>query len=250
MQSRLFLHDVVDSTSERAFAALAAGDARHGDLHVARAQTAGRGRLGKTWHSPPGEGLYASFVLLPGPPPWPAPAATMAAGLAVRDAVRALGLGAARLKWPNDVVVDGAKLAGILVETRGLVPERPHYVVGIGVDVLQREFPPGLLAERAVTSLARQGLACSVEDVRDAVLAALGPRLDSIRAGLPALERDYLDAAGLALGRSRVRVLAGGRELAGTLVALSVREGVRVRADDASLEAAPLELVHAVNATS
>ena len=68
MTLRVLRHGIVDSTSERAFAALADGSARHGDVHVAEGQSAGRGRLGRLWASAPGEGLYASLVLLPGPP--------------------------------------------------------------------------------------------------------------------------------------------------------------------------------------
>ena len=126
MQFRVLRHGVVDSTSERAFAAIEDGSARHGDVHVAEAQTRGRGRLGRSWASAPGEGLYLSTVLLPGPPPLSPTALTMATGLAVHDAVRGLGVDAVRLDWPNDVVVDDAKLCGILVESRGLTPAAPH----------------------------------------------------------------------------------------------------------------------------
>ena len=101
MQFRLHRHGAVDSTNERAFAAIQSGSALHGDVHVASGQTLGRGRLGRTWVSPEREGLYLSVILLPGPPPIEPAALTMASGLAVLDAVRALGLLGARLDWPN-----------------------------------------------------------------------------------------------------------------------------------------------------
>ena len=66
------------------------------------------------------------------------PAITMSVGLAVREAVFAAGLNSARLDWPNDVVVREAKLAGILVESRGFDPAAPHFVIGIGVNVMRR----------------------------------------------------------------------------------------------------------------
>lgn len=241
MQQRLIRHGLVDSTSERAFAALAAGEARHGDVHVAAGQTRGRGRLGRTWHSPAGEGLYLSLVLLPPPPP-PSPAAlTMAAGLGVLEGLRSLGLEAARLKWPNDVLARGAKLAGILVESRGLDPARPHAVVGVGVDVEQTAFPPALAAERRVTSLRLEGFPASVDETLTAVLGALGSRLDQVGADPAALARDYLAALGLA-GR-RVRVVAGSRDVSGELLSLDLDGGIRVRGRSGAPARFPLEHV-------
>src|SRR5262245_39626500 len=98
---RVFRHEVVDSTNERALAAVEAGEAQDGDVHVAREQTRGRGRLGRVWESPAGQGLYLSYVHLPEPPAPPAPALTQAAGLALLDLVRSLGVAGARLDWPN-----------------------------------------------------------------------------------------------------------------------------------------------------
>src|SRR5207247_1187280 len=98
--------------------------------------------------------------------------------LAVLEGVHALGVREARLKWPNDVHVSEAKLAGILAESRGLDPVRPHAVVGVGLNVLQRSFPPELLAERAVTSLALLGRTATTEQALDALLAHLAPRLE------------------------------------------------------------------------
>jgi BirA family biotin operon repressor/biotin-[acetyl-CoA-carboxylase] ligase len=219
-------HERVDSTQERAFEALASGTARDGDVHVAREQTAGRGRLGRAWHGAPGAGLYASVVLLPPPPPIDAAALTVAAGLAAHDALLDLGLARARLKWPNDVVAGAAKLAGLIVETRGFDPGRPHYVLGIGLNVAQRSFPPEL--GRAATSLALEGVHASVAQALDAFLARLPARLEEARGDQAALERDYLRACGLSL-RSRVRVLAGEETLEGELAALSLRSGLALR---------------------
>src|SRR5688572_32156321 len=112
MEFRIFEHDLADSTSEMAFRALAAGTARHADLYLADEQQAGRGRRGSSWFSPAGAGLYASLVLKPARVLEPA-ATTMGAGLAVLATLRELGLARAQLKWPNDLLVDGAKLCGI-----------------------------------------------------------------------------------------------------------------------------------------
>lgn len=245
---RVLRHGEVDSTNERALAALAEGTARHGDVHVARAQTAGRGRRGRRWHSPADEGLYLTLVLLPPPPPPPAAAWTVAAGLAVREALEALGVPDPSLKWPNDVLVGGAKLAGVLVETRGLDPARPHFAVGVGVDVAQRVFPAEIERERAVTSLARLGLARGVDEVLEGLLPALEARLVAPGApgDLDGLGRDYLAAARLA-GR-HVRVATAQREVEGRLVGLSLAGGELELALGERRERLPLAHVVAVTA--
>jgi BirA family transcriptional regulator, biotin operon repressor / biotin---[acetyl-CoA-carboxylase] ligase len=130
---------LVDSTNERA-RALAERGAPHGTLVTAREQSAGRGRQGRTWTAPPGRALLCSLVLRD--PPRLLPLAT---GVAVAELVG----DSARVKWPNDVLVDGRKVAGILVEGR---PQEAWAVAGIGLNVAVREsdFPPEL-RERAGT---------------------------------------------------------------------------------------------------
>lgn len=241
---RLFRHDVVESTNELAFAELAAGRALHGDVHVARSQTRGRGRLGRAWHSASGEGLYTSIVLVPGPPPWNAAAATMAFGLATLDAVRALGLDTANLKWPNDVCVDGAKLAGVLVETRGFDPDAPAYVAGIGINVAQRSFPAELLAERAVTSLVLQGIDCGVERALAALQAAWPARVASIRDDPRTLCDDFAVATGL-LGWL-VHVESGELVVEGDLLEISIERGLVLRTPASEEVAIALEVVRSV----
>ena len=239
-------YDAVDSTNERALAAVAAGEARDGDVHVARAQTAGRGRRGARWESAAGEGLYASFVLLPAPHAPPSPAVTVMAGLAVLDALAALGLAHARLKWPNDVLAGPAKLAGILVETRGLDPEAPHFVVGIGLNVAQRAFPPGLEAERAVTSLAREGVDASVEDALECLRAALPARWRMARERPDELARDYLEAAGLA--ERTVRAELGSERVEGRVLRLDLARGLTLELESGRERALALEHLRAVDA--
>ncbi len=249
MSSRLFQHDLVDSTNERALAAVADGTARHGDVHVAEGQSAGRGRLGRSWASASGEGLYLSVVLLPASRPNPA-ALTMGAGLAVLASVRALGAREARLKWPNDVLAPcaqsrEAKLAGILVESRGLDPARPHAVVGVGLNVLQRAFPPELLAERAVTSLALLGCTVTRERARDVLLAELGARLELACREPERVARDFAAASQL-VGR-RVRIRHGRGEELGRLARLDL-SGLELARDDGQRAHVALEHAQAVEA--
>lgn len=240
---RRFHHGVTDSTNERAFAAIESGVARHGDLHVAHAQTAGRGRFGRPWHSAPGSGLYASVVLFPATPPRPA-ALTAAGGLAVLDAVRALGLAAARLAWPNDVMVGDAKLAGVLVEARGLDPVRPRYVLGVGINVAQRRFPDELAAERSVTSLVLQRVTASVPEAERVLVDRLDARLAQVAADPERLARDYAEAAGLDRGRLCART--ADEEITGELVALSFEEGLTLRDASGRPRRIVLELLRSV----
>lgn len=251
MEFHVHRHGTIASTSDVAFEAVRAQTARHGDVHVAAAQTAGRGRLGRNWHSAPGAGLYMSVVLLPGRVLSPA-GLTIAAGLAVRDAVARLGLAQARLKWPNDLVVPGAngaaKLAGILVETRGLDASRPHYVVGIGVNVAQTEFPRELLAERPVASLATCGVSVTVETVLAALLAALPERLAQIEDAESALTRDYVESTGLM--NCDVRVVTGSTEIVGRIREFDLKRGVTLETRAGGAETLLLEVVREISALS
>lgn len=225
MHFRTIRHGRCDSTNQRALAALESGQARHGDVHVATEQTSGRGRLGRRWHSAPGEGLYLSLVLAPA---GPASAAlplclTMAGGLAVLDLARALGLAAAELKWPNDVLVAGAKLSGVLVESRGFDPRAPNFVLGIGVNVAQREFPAELTAERPVTSLWLCGVRTELAAVEAALLERLAGLLEPALegpAGRAHLAARFAHELGL-LGR-RVTVERGARRESGRLLELTL----------------------------
>lgn len=139
------------STNDEA-ARLARAGARHGTIVTAETQTAGRGRDGRAWASPPGAGLYLSAVVRPPLPLAMVPAMTLAIGIGVCDAVRAHGADA-RLKWPNDVLVfDGArgrKLAGVLVEAQSQGSRLESVIVGIGVNL--GGALPDELADRAIT---------------------------------------------------------------------------------------------------
>jgi len=135
----LHLHDQVDSTN-RVLAALAHEGAPDGTVVVAESQTAGRGRLGRTWLSPRGLNLYVSILLTRALPPETVTWTPMLAAVAVLRAIRALTTLDVRLKWPNDVLAIrngvGRKLAGILVDAIGTGPgSRRAMVVGIGLNV-------------------------------------------------------------------------------------------------------------------
>lgn len=244
MNLRRIPHDVVDSTSERAFAALATGTARHGDIHVARAQTAGHGRFGRRWHSPAGEGLYASVVLLPPPPPWNPAAITVASALTLYDTAAELGVPDVWLDWPNDLMSGDAKLAGVLVETRGLDPKQPHYVVGLGLNVRQRSFPTELAAERDVTSFAVLGRDLELERVERKLCECLSRRIEQIDSTPAELEVDFVHATRLAHQQVLVRV--GEHEERGEFAGLSFAAGLLLHLAGGREKRLPLEFVRSV----
>ena len=226
---RRYAHGVTDSTNERALAEMAEGTARDGDWHVADEQTAGRGRLGRKWHSPAGQGLYLSLVHCPSEP-LPAAAASMAAGLALLDTLNRLGVVDARLRWPNDVMVQGAKLAGILVETRGWDPKAPAYVVGMGINVTGSELPQALHDEREVVSLAQLGLGATAEELEDPLLGRLHHRLaQAAGPNRGDICEDYL--ASLDLSGAHVLAQAGSTQAQGPIGGLDFDRGIGIQTD-------------------
>src|SRR5262249_51148011 len=131
---RIDWHASLDSTQRRA-TELARDGAEEGTTVIAETQTAGRGRLGRRWHSPPGLNVYASVILRPALPPSEVPQVALVAGLATARAVAAATGLDARVKWPNDVLLDGRKVAGILTEMEAELERVRFVIVGIGVNV-------------------------------------------------------------------------------------------------------------------
>jgi BirA family transcriptional regulator, biotin operon repressor / biotin---[acetyl-CoA-carboxylase] ligase len=203
----------VDSTQTVAFA-LAADGAADRTVVVAQAQTAGRGRHGRLWLDEPGASLLMSIILRPRLEPARLPTLSLAAGVAVVEALeRVTGL-KPRLKWPNDVLVDGRKLAGILLESR--ISPSPLVVLGIGVNLAQRVFPADL-AERATSVRLATGRRVDA----DALLTALLESLDAWRT--------RLETEGWAPIRERWRALT---ETLGRRVSIDSVEGVAVDVDE------------------
>src|SRR5262249_16427568 len=145
--------------------------APEGAVVLADYQTAGRGQRGRSWAAPAGSALLFSVVLRPPVPVARWPEIPLAAGCAIAGGVETAGPVVARLKWPNDVVVDGRKVAGVLAE--GVAGAPPLVILGIGVNVSQPEtdWPPHLRHRAA--SLAALGASVSRETLLRALLARL-----------------------------------------------------------------------------
>ncbi|MCA1846408.1 MAG: biotin--[acetyl-CoA-carboxylase] ligase [Actinobacteria bacterium] len=138
------IHEELPSTNTALVEEARAG-APEGLVLVADHQTAGRGRLGRTWSAEPGTALLVSVLLRPPLPVDEVPLVLMAAGLAACDGVEAAAGFRPQLKWPNDLVVDDRKLAGLLTEATG--GSAPGVVLGLGINVSTRAYPPELSRE-------------------------------------------------------------------------------------------------------
>ena len=137
----------------------------------AETQTAGRGRSGARWHSPPGENLYASVLLQPHVEPAEIAPLTLAVGAELAGVLERLAPGRVSIKWPNDLWLDGKKLAGILVEGQIRGERLASVVVGVGVNVATRLFPPEL--DAIATSLAQAGVDVDRNELAVELVAAV-----------------------------------------------------------------------------
>jgi BirA family biotin operon repressor/biotin-[acetyl-CoA-carboxylase] ligase len=143
-------------------------------------QTAGRGRLGRAWFSPPGAGLYVSVVLRETGSEVP-PLVSLAAGVALAEAVRACTRLPVDIKWPNDLVVGQRKLAGILAEASG-GPTIEYVVLGFGINLRSAAYPPDI-ADRATSIETELGRGVDRGVLLAECLASLLAWNDAIRAG-------------------------------------------------------------------
>jgi BirA family biotin operon repressor/biotin-[acetyl-CoA-carboxylase] ligase len=235
----LIVHDTIGSTNSEAAALGRQGQSKLVWI-VAKEQTAGRGRRGNVWISKPGN-LYAS-LLLPGIPSGSAGALAFVACLAVHDALLALAPALAprlKLKWPNDVLLDGAKLAGILIEA-----ELDWAVIGAGINCAHH---PGDTEQRAI-SLTSAGAPLPVEAVFAQLSKTMFARLSQWAqgAGFSAIRADWLQhAAGVG---EDIRVRLPSKELAGQFQGLDETGHLLLRLSDGTVEAVSSGEVFALRA--
>ncbi|HOJ51516.1 MAG TPA: biotin--[acetyl-CoA-carboxylase] ligase [Syntrophales bacterium] len=145
MLKRLHFYDELPSTNTTAYELALAG-APEGEVVMAEAQSRGRGRLERSWHSPPGKNLYVSLILRPSLPITTAPQLTLVAGIAVAEVIARHCPGRVQIKWPNDVQVGGRKISGILTEAKASAEGVEFIIVGIGINVNMEihDFPKEL----------------------------------------------------------------------------------------------------------
>lgn len=210
---------------------MAQAGAPHGSVCLCEMQTAGRGRLGRSWHSPAGCGLWCSVLLRPTLQPEDAPLITLCTALAMQRAIAASTGVETRIKWPNDLVHNGKKLCGVLLEVSCEVGKLHHVVVGTGVNVHAGAYPRELahqataLCEAAEQPSRARLLAAYLRALEDVIRQL---EQEGFSAILPAYE-----AVSCTLGQ-RVRV-SGGMELTGCAEKLDDTGALLVRDDDGQL---------------
>jgi BirA family biotin operon repressor/biotin-[acetyl-CoA-carboxylase] ligase len=221
------------STNDDARAAAERG-VPDGHVVVADAQDAGRGSHGRTWASPPGTDLYLSIVARVPLEPARIPPLTLAVGLGVARAIDELAFTRASIKWPNDVWIGDSKCAGILVETSSTGAQGGAVIIGIGVNVNRRVFPPELEGIATSLLLARgHGADLDREAVMALVLGRVEAEVDRyVAEGVAAITPD-VDARLLWRGES---VSAG--EQRGRLRGLAPGGGVLLEQDDGTFATA------------
>lgn len=202
----VFAYGEIDSTNEIA-RGLSDDGAESGTIVLARAQSAGRGRSGRSWFSPEG-GLYLSMLFRPRRTSVP-PLATILAGLGIAlELSRRVSPNSVSIKWPNDLVIDGRKLGGVLSETHTGDDGAPRLVVGVGLNVAETEWP-GALAREAIAL--DEVAELPLPEVADAVIAGLERWLPDLPDALTSAQLDELDRRDWLKNR-RVALDTGGEE--------------------------------------
>lgn len=215
--------DEVDSTNRQARLWAREG-APHGAVVIATRQSAGRGRRGRSWVSTPGSGLWFSIVLRPDIPDASYPLLPFAAALATADACRDVTGADVAIKWPNDLLLQGRKITGILVEREGTAA-----VMGIGINVAQtaEDFPPEL-RDKAASLAQLTGQAVDMRVLEAALLDQIERRIDRF---------DFLDeyAARCVTIGARVRVVEVTNAYEGVAEGLDETGALLVRDDSGTL---------------
>ncbi len=182
--SRILVLPSAGSTNGEALK-LAAEGAPEGTVVIADAQTAGRGRLGRAWHSPPGAGLYFSVLLRPSGPVEDWPRWTIASALAICEGCRAVSGCDVAIEWPNDLLLEGRKVGGILTEGRSSGARSLGLVVGIGINVNQEadDFSPEIRQRAVSLRMGRRGASVDREDLAARCLGEMARVADTLALG-------------------------------------------------------------------
>jgi BirA family transcriptional regulator, biotin operon repressor / biotin---[acetyl-CoA-carboxylase] ligase len=230
---RIFHFFKVDSTNSVAMTLGESGEP-HGTVVIAEEQTAGRGRAGHTWHSEKTNGIYMTVLLRPPIPPQQAPLITLAAGLAVREAIlEQTGL-APDLRWPNDLLFGRKKFCGILTEMNAEQDQIHFVAVGIGINVNHERIPEELSKIATSLRIETKRVQSRVE-----IVTRLLRHLDSyynrfVAEGAEAIVARFSEVSSYAYGK-RVRIESASETYTGTTEGLESAGLLRVRRDDGRL---------------
>jgi BirA family biotin operon repressor/biotin-[acetyl-CoA-carboxylase] ligase len=226
----LIHHFRTDSTNTAALN-LAQQGAEHGTVVVAEEQTAGRGRLGRTWYSEKSSGIYVSIILRPPFSPTAAPILTLMAGVATQHALSTTTGLSVDIRWPNDLLVNGRKVAGILTEMNAELGRLHAVVLGIGINVNHSEMPAELKPGATSLRIESQRSWSRVQ-----IFIALLKELERhyhllLEKGSAAIAERWAAASTYANGK-RIRIVTAEAESLATTVGLDPSGALRVRYDD------------------
>ena len=210
---------------------LASQDSPHGTVVVAEEQSSGRGRLGRTWYSERSSGIYTSVILRPPLAPSAAPVLTLMAGVAVQQALESTTGLSIDIRWPNDLLVKGKKVCGILTEMSAELDRLHAIVLGIGINVNHAEMPP---------DLKEIGTSLRIESHRSwsrvQILISLLRELEKqyrllLAGGNEVITRRWAAASTYAQGK-RIRVTRGSAEFLATTAGLEPSGALRIVHED------------------
>lgn len=214
---------VIDSTNEEAKRCAAMPD---GSLFIAEVQSAGKGRLGRSWESPNGAGIWMSLLLKPDIPPRDISQITLIAGMAV---CRVLGNGAG-IKWPNDIVIGSRKACGILTEMSAEIDRVNYVVCGIGINVNTAEFPAEL-QDKATSLFIETGKTYNRSELVFAIMNEFEPLYKLFKKeGFSPLLEEYRNSC-ITIGRE-IRVIYRREALIGKAVDIAEDGGLIIETEN------------------
>jgi BirA family biotin operon repressor/biotin-[acetyl-CoA-carboxylase] ligase len=227
-QNEIHYFATIGSTMTQA-ARFASAGAPHGTVMVADEQTAGMGRMGRSWHSPPDVGIYCSIILRLPLSPASLPLAMLVLGLATAEAIQASTQLACDLRWPNDVLIRERKVAGILAQFVDSC-----IVAGIGINVNQTSLPPDLRTPASSLRMESNGRVYSREEIVVSLLSSLDAFCSMLGVeGAESILRAFTAASSYAMNR-RVVIEENGAK--GTTAGLDENGFLLVRSDSGRIQ--------------
>jgi BirA family biotin operon repressor/biotin-[acetyl-CoA-carboxylase] ligase len=244
---RIHYFEEVESTQNIA-RNLAAEGAAHGTVVIAETQSAGRGRMGRGWHSPPGVNLYTTIILRPKIPMAEVPRLSLVAGVAAAEALEDVAPGIVQLKWPNDVWLNGRKAGGIIAEAVTDRAQRLDSVllgIGLNLNLAADDVPPEI-RERAISVLIATGRGCDRVAVANSLFTRLNIRyMETVTHGFGSVRPAWERYSGLTGKRvtvvdagTRDEGIVRGIDADGALLLETTSGTRRILAGDVTLEGA------------
>jgi BirA family transcriptional regulator, biotin operon repressor / biotin---[acetyl-CoA-carboxylase] ligase len=226
-----YFHDL--ASTQRVAAEMADEGAAQGTVVIAELQTAGRGRMGRAWHSPPGVNLYTTIILRPSMPLAEVPRLSLVAGVAAAEALETVASGIVALKWPNDVWLNGRKAGGIIAEAVTDAKQRLKCVllgIGLNLNLAPGDLPDDL-RDKATSVRIATGRVCDRIELAATLFNRMHSRYMEVEAGGFAAVRPSWERYSALTGR-RVTVIDGDARTAGVVLGIDRDGALLLDTDD------------------